>query len=500
MRGLGMRLGVMVGAALLGFGLLVLGAWGSAGAAGGGLRASGLLGRIEAAPPKGQPPAGTSIAADKTAAGFWTQVITYDWSLSKTVSPDALTLPKGAAGTVSYTIAATRTKGGESEVAGVRGAICVTNTGAVTTTGLAITDVVEVQTGGGPFTPFITVPVDVSAKPALGPGESHCYAYEIAFSPIPNAQAYRNHAIVAILNHSGRLGEPWGPEPKAGFSLPEHPTVIEVDASAHVTDEEHCPSGFACAPSETGPWHFSDSGQVVFTKVVTNVAACDVTAVLHNLATLTESDTHESRTAEATVHLTAPLCPVGCVWTQGFWKTHPDVWPSGFHPDAPFFSSGKTWMEALWTPPRGDAYFILAHQYIAAALNRASGASMPAEVKDAFDAATAWFGSHRPGVPAASPDGQEAIRHAEVLAAYNEGQMGVPHCEDVGAGPAKPPKKGGGRPETPPGLEKRPKTPPGLGKRPETPPGAPENRPATPPGQEHRPGTPPGQEKGKKGK
>lgn len=100
-------------------------------------------------------------------------MITYDWSLSKTVSPDALTLPKGAAGTVSYTIAATRMKAGESEVAGVRGAICVTNTGAVTTIDLAIADVVEVQTGGGPFTPCVTVPVDVSAKPALGPGESH---------------------------------------------------------------------------------------------------------------------------------------------------------------------------------------------------------------------------------------------------------------------------------------------------------------------------------------
>lgn len=179
-------------------------------------------------------------------------MITYDWSLSKTVSPDALTLPKGAAGTVSYTIAATRMKAGESEVAGgPRRDLCDEHRrGDHGRPG-------DHRYGGGSnrrrplFTPFVTV---------------------IAFSPIPNAQAYRNHAIVTILNHSGRLGEPWGPEPKAGFSPPEHPTVIEVDASAHVTDEEHCPSGFACAPSETGPWHFSDSGQVV-TKVVTNVAA-----------------------------------------------------------------------------------------------------------------------------------------------------------------------------------------------------------------------------------
>jgi hypothetical protein len=241
---------------------------------------------------------------------------------------------------VTYTIAATRQKVGEHESAGVRGTICVTNTGEVATEGLAITDVVEYKKPPAvtDFTPFLTVTVDVSEKPVLGPGESHCYDYEIPFTPLEGVAQYRNHAIVTITNHSGHLGEPFGPEPKAGFSLPDSPTVVEVDESASVSDEEHCPAGFTCAPSETGPWTFHDSGSVSFHKTITNVSVCDATAELHNVATLTEGDTHETRTAEAVVHLTAPPCPVGCVLTQGFWKTHPDAWPAGHSPNDPFFT------------------------------------------------------------------------------------------------------------------------------------------------------------------
>lgn len=492
-----MRAGMALGIAALALILLALGTAWAAGSGSSGLAAvvSGWAGEQAIAPMKssqGQDQVGTSIEAHKTAEGFWTRVITYDWSIEKTVSPGALTLARGESGEVTYRITATRHAAAEVETAGVRGTICVTNTGGVTTTGLAITDVVEYKKPPAitEWTPFLTVTIGVSAKPALGPGESYCYPYQIPFEPISGVSQYRNRAIVTILNHSGHPGEPFGPEPKAGFSLPSAPTEIQKDGSATVTDVEHCPSGFTCVPSETGPWTFTDSGTVSFHKTITNQDACDTTSTLHNIATLTESDTGETRTAEAVVHLTAPPCPVtvGCVLTQGFWKTHPNAWPEGHHPNDPFFSSGKTWMQVLWTAPRGDAYYILAHQYIAAALNVAAGASMPPEVQTAFQEATAWFETHSPGVHASSPDGQTAIHLAEILAAFNEGKMGVPHCEEVAAGPANPPKKGGQRPETPPGLEKRPKSPPGS---------PPEQRPETPPGQEHRPSTPPGQGKGK---
>jgi len=480
-----MRSGWLRLAVVIGVAALALVAFGTVMAAAGS--SSGLAAVVSA---EGKP--GTSIEASKTAEGFWTRIITYDWSLTKSVSPDSLTLARGESGVVTYTITATRQQVGETDIFGVRGTICVTNTGKVKTQGLAITDVVEYKKPPAvtDFTPFLTVTVDVSEKPVLGPGESHCYAYEIPFTPIPDA-IYRNVAYVTITNHGGHPGVPFGPAPKAGFSLPDSPTMDKVDESASVRDEEQCPTGFTCAPSETGPWPFEDSGSVSFTKTITNKSSCDATAELRNVATLTEGDTHETHMAEAGVHLTAPPCPVpppsvGCVLTQGFWKTHPNAWPAGYSPSSTFFLSEKTWLEVLWTAPRGDAYYILAHQYIAAVLNVANGATPPAEVSDVIDAATAWFGSHSPGVPASSPEGQTLIQWAEVLEAFNEGMMGVPHCENVEAGPATPPKKGLGRPETPPGLEKRPENKPNQ-----------EQRPETPPGQEKRPETPPGQEKGK---
>ncbi|MCS6964153.1 hypothetical protein [Thermoflexus sp.] len=514
------RAGMALAIALLALVVLVLGtAWAAGGSS------AGLAGKEgnKSAPAKAmsQPSqAGTSIKAHKTAEGFWTHVITYDWSVEKTVMPDALTLGRGEWGEVHYTITATRHMAAEEERAGVRGSICVTNTGERATEGLAITDVVEYKNPPAvtDWTPFITVTVDVHVNPVLDPGESYCYPYEISFTPLPGVTQYRNHAIVTILNHSGWLPDdpncpgpakcPFGPEPKEGFSLPTQPTRVEIDESATVRDEEHCPSGFACMPSATGPWAFSDSGSVSFHKTITNVSACDVKAVLHNVATLTESDTHETRKAEAVVHLTAPPCPVGCVLTQGFWKTHPDAWPKGHHPNDLFFRSGKTWMQVLWTAPRGDAYYILAHQYIAAVLNVANGAVPPREVAEVIYKAGEWFAANFPGVSPSSEVGRMLIRWSEVLAAFNEGWMGVPYCKYVEAGPANPPKKGGQRPEMPPGLEKRPETPPGLEKRPATPPGLenrpknppgspPDQRPEMPPGQEHRPSTPPGQEKGK---
>ncbi|MEN3277423.1 MAG: hypothetical protein V7631_3213 [Massilia sp.] len=86
--------------------------------------------------------------------------------------------------------------------------------------------------------------------------------------------------------------------------------------------------------------------------------------------------------------------PKGCVRTQGYWGNKPGVvWPAPYSRKALFFSSGRTWQQILDMPPRGSAYMILAHQYIAAVLNRAAGASAPAAVQSVIDAAGAWLRS-----------------------------------------------------------------------------------------------------------
>lgn len=126
-------------------------------------------------------------------------------------------------------------------------------------------------------------------------------------------------------------------------------------------------------------------------------------------------------------------CPVkGCVRTQGYWGNKPGViWPAPYDRDAAFFGSGLTWQEIMDSPTRGDAYLILAHQYIAAVLNRAAGASAPAAVQGVISGATAWFGS---GVELGEcrAGGCPLQRSwAAILDAYNNGAYpGAPkHCD-----------------------------------------------------------------------
>jgi hypothetical protein len=124
--------------------------------------------------------------------------------------------------------------------------------------------------------------------------------------------------------------------------------------------------------------------------------------------------------------------PKGCVRTQGYWGNKPSVvWPAPYSRQALFFSSGLSWQQILDTPPRGSGYLILAHQYIAAVLNRAAGASAPSGVQSVINAAGTWFSSGT--VPSTCGPGDCATQKtwAGILDTYNNGQYpGAPkHCD-----------------------------------------------------------------------
>jgi hypothetical protein len=106
--------------------------------------------------------------------------------------------------------------------------------------------------------------------------------------------------------------------------------------------------------------------------------------------------------------------------SQGYWKNHPCEWPSWYSPNALFFQSGKTWMQVLNTSPSGgDAYYILAHQYIAAVLNRARGCPVPSEVEQIINSAANWFNTYRPTARTTTTQGQQANIWASRLDRYN---------------------------------------------------------------------------------
>jgi len=121
-----------------------------------------------------------------------------------------------------------------------------------------------------------------------------------------------------------------------------------------------------------------------------------------------------------------------CVRTQGFWKTHHRFAnnPSQNRPwpiDENTLLCGATWLEVLYVPPRGDAWFILAHQWIAGMLNVADGARAPAEVKQALAEAEALL----LGCVIDPADRGVAIALAELLDDYNNGRL-----EPCGSGPS----------------------------------------------------------------
>jgi hypothetical protein len=121
----------------------------------------------------------------------------------------------------------------------------------------------------------------------------------------------------------------------------------------------------------------------------------------------------------------APCATCGCVQGQGYWVNHTNAWPAGFDPNAFFFNSGVTWLEAL-APPQNQAsngYYNLSKQYIPAVLNQANGACVPAGVQDLIDRATDFFstnGTAAATCPSPSSCGLQKT-WAATLETFNEG-------------------------------------------------------------------------------
>lgn len=135
--------------------------------------------------------------------------------------------------------------------------------------------------------------------------------------------------------------------------------------------------------------------------------------------------------------VTQPVCgcgPTGCVRTQGYWGNKPNVdWPGDWYRQMNFYSSGMSWQQVYDAPPRGNAYIMLADQFMTAVLNRNAGASAPQGVQDVMAAARDWFAS---GTTLQTCSGHGACMQqkiwAGILDVYNNGFYpgGPPHCKD----------------------------------------------------------------------
>ncbi len=127
-------------------------------------------------------------------------------------------------------------------------------------------------------------------------------------------------------------------------------------------------------------------------------------------------------------------CTDGCTRTIGYWKNHNKYarvsgnripWPTADGEDTVL--CGKTWLEILRSPSNGEAWIILAKQYIGAKLNCYAGACKPDVVRAAMDRATRILEGNCPPLPRELRE--TAIATALILDQYNNGKLGPKHCD-----------------------------------------------------------------------
>jgi hypothetical protein len=210
------------------------------------------------------------------------------------------------------------------------------------------------------------------------------------------------------------------------------PTTIE-DNCVDVTDDPYGDLGTFCVNgglSNTFPYN------VTFGPYT----ECDQTIIYENTASFVTNTNGETGSDGWTVTITIPPCDQGCTLTQGYWKTHSELGPAPYDDtwaqlpngaDTPFFLSAQTYYQVLWTPPAGNVYYNLAHQYIAAELNGLNGADFSA-AQSAFDAATTLFANNSPADVATlkGKGKKEWTELAETLDSYNNGYIGPGHCDE----------------------------------------------------------------------
>ena len=389
-------------------------------------------------------PPNAALTVTKTAATAWDRV--WDWTIKKSADQKSLTLSLGQPFIVNYDVTVTPAK---EDLFKVSGQVNIQNDAAEPA---SITSVSDLMSPGD-----IVIALTCSGSGELPGYDTRTCSYERALTageataaglpPAGGSTVLTNVATAATYDTFWGVQTFTG-EASATFTVPG----TEADKCVEVTDNrldaplasQYCAESVAKVfeyPVQIGP--YEECG----TYTVPNVASL-------------KTDDDKELTAEWTINVEVP-CLGGCTLTPGYWKTHSQKGPAPYDDtwaalcvtpdggteicgaDAPFFKSDHSYYQVLWTPPKGgNAYYILAHAYIAAELNFLNGADK-STVQAAFKEATDLFGTYTPA-DVATLKGKAGndlranfIRLAGILDGYNNGLTGPGHCsEDATSAPA----------------------------------------------------------------
>jgi hypothetical protein len=384
-----------------------------------------------------------ALTVTKDAATSLTR--TYGWIIDKSANygdgdsagnnVPALTLATGQQISVDYTVTVNLdTPAYDDTDWAVSGTITIANPAPMDATLTAVGDVVSAAIAATVTCPTLTVPAG---------GTLSC-TYEAS---LPGAESRVNTATATLQN------TPAGTTDFSGTAAVDFAsaTINKVDECITVSDDKGDPAN----PVELGEVCEGDTLPYSFTYQVPFGPFGDTECgnfFVENIASFVTGDTETEGSDNWKVAVTITGCPstTGCTLTPGYWKTHSEYGPAPYDDnwmnllpmgeDSVFFLSGQTYYQVMWTSPKGgNAYYILAHAYIGAELNKLNGASMPEAVEDAFEGTAALFGTYTPnGVVTLKGKNASAVRasflgYAAILDQYNNGLAleGPPHCSET---------------------------------------------------------------------
>ncbi|HSJ74978.1 MAG TPA: hypothetical protein VK899_02160, partial [Gemmatimonadales bacterium] len=355
---------------------------------------------------------------------------TWDWTIAKSADQTDVLLTPGQQFLVNYQVSVGASSTDSDWTA--RGTITVVNPnplrGALL---LSVADLAGTITG--------TVTCSVSFPYLLGPGGTLSCPYT---ANLPSAAPRTNTGTAKLQNFSyapDGTGTPGSTTNFSGTAMIDFSgaTVSKIDECVDVKDNLQGTLGTVCENAAPGTFQYSR-----YVGPFTSPGQCGAQQV-KNTASFIAGDTGATGESSWTVNATV-ACSQGCTLTPGYWKTHSRKGPAPYddtwlqlgaaQESKPFFLSGKTWYQALWTAPAGNAYYILAHAYAATTLNGLNGASMPPEVQAAWNEATTLFQTWTPAQLGAQKGNQQPRKRflelAGLLDMYNNGLLGPGHCSE----------------------------------------------------------------------
>ena len=381
------------------------------------------------------------LDVEKTAVETFTR--TWTWTIDKSSPTTALTMMVGQSIIVNYSVQVNATSADSAWA--VSGVITITNPHPTRDATInSVTDVITLLNAADVNATVSDCDGDTTAPFTVPAGESIDCDYS---SALPTGDDRTNTATATQQLYDFDWADPPVATGTEDYTDQEavdfgDPTSV-IDECVTVTDTYAGTLGTACAGVDTLPKTFT------YQRTVGPVTADQCGGfTVDNTATFTTNDTATTGSDSVSIPVTVD-CPEGCTLTQGYWKTHNE----SFHGGAPadpnwfllgadgeetlFFNTGDTWFEVFWTAPAGRPYYVLAHQYMAAYLNKLSiediGGTIPTAVQDALDDAAILLANN--SYVDLKGKNAKAIRAqmtalAGILGDFNEGTTGPGHCDE----------------------------------------------------------------------